>query len=145
MLGTMKTLPLLALVAATHLGSLVAQAPPPVTHMVIAPQAWASLDSLARDARARYAENAACLTRYTVHDSTMTVEAFGPAVYLSADSVAIRASGPICNFGVPSVHTHIAFNGWPQASDQDRLTARYRGIWNLLLSVRENGWTLLLY
>lgn len=125
-------------------GVVCAQAPPPINTVVVEGQARRFLDSLAQDARANRIENAGCLTRYAVRGNTLIVEELRPAVYVYADSVAIYAHAQICAQGVPSIHTHVAYDGWPHPSDTDLNTNAVRGIWGLLLSVRNNNYTFVL-
>lgn len=141
---------LVGAVAALHLPSAAAQMTPPVSRMQLSPQASRFLDSLANEAREQRIENGACVTKYAVRDSTIWLEELGPAHYVRADSVTIWADSTqtypgICPMGVPSIHSHVAFRGLTPPSDIDRETARRRGMWNLLLSVRENGWLVVLY
>lgn len=147
----MKRTALLALVLLSLIGlataPLAAQTAPPVTHLVMAPAVARVLDSLANDAREHRIENAACVVAYAVRDSVLYLERLGPATYAAADSVTISVTNgaPICGSGVPSVHSHVAWGGTNPPSDTDRHTAAVRGIWNALLSVRENGWLLHVY
>jgi len=124
-----------------------AQTPPPVKHVVLAPRAEQFLDSIALDARVHNVETAGCLLQYSVRESVLVVERFGPALYSSADSLDIYpdSTGPICPFGVPSVHAHLLPLAWEVPSPADSATARFRGIWNLLLRVYDNGWRVVAY
>lgn len=127
-----------------------AQTPPPVTQMVMSPQASRFLDSLANDAREHRVENGACVTSYAVRDSVLWLDALGPATYARADSITIwtdtAAKYPgICPPGLPSIHSHVIRGGSTPPSDTDKRTAQLRGMWNLLLSVRMNGWLIFVY
>jgi hypothetical protein len=128
---------------------LLAQTPPPVSHVKLSLDAARFLDSLADEAREHRIENAGCLVAYAVSDSVMTVTRFGGAHYHDADSVTIRTDSThpegICDRGVPTVHSHVAWGGNVPASEVDRNTAKVRGTWNLLLNVLENGWVLRVY
>lgn len=142
------TLAALLPLGCTFAATLIAQTPPPITRMVLSPQASRFLDSLANDARENRRENGGCIGAYAVRDSVIHVERIDAASYATADSVSIGvASGTvgICPEGVPTIHSHVAWQGKTPPSQIDRETARYRGTWNALLSVRENGWLLVIY
>lgn len=127
-----------------------AQTAPPVSNLQMSPQVSRFLDSLANDAREHRIENGACVTSYAVRDSTLWLEVLGPAHYTKADSLNIWGDSEqhypgICPMGQPSVHTHVAWDGLTPPSDTDRRTAAMRGMWNLLLQSRRNGWLVFVY
>lgn len=125
---------------------LRAQSTPPVNRLIVGPQAARFLDSLVLDAREHRTENGGCVSGYEVSDSVLTVTRVIGATYLKADSMTIAADAPgICPPGMPTIHTHVAFRGLSLPSDTDYNTGRLRGMWNLLLQARENGWLLFLY
>lgn len=121
------------------------QTPPPIRHVEVMPQAKHVLDSLAHQARTQRVENGACVVAYVVRDSVLTLEHLERAVYDSADSISIRARGAICPEGVPVIHSHVAFDGMPYPSDIDKATAARRGTWNMLLSVHDSSYFLVVY
>jgi hypothetical protein len=120
---------------------------PPITRIVVTRDASVTLDSLAKDARTKRVENAACLTSYWIRDSTLTVMAFSRAIYQKADSLAIyTVNGSfICPAGVPSIHSHVARNSIPEPSDVDLASGDRRGIWNLLMIVSDSGYSVKAY
>lgn len=122
-----------------------AQTPPPINHIGVTADARHVLDSLAHDARTHRVENGACVVAYHVTDSTLVLDRLAGAIYESADSISIRANGAICHPGVPTIHSHVSFDGWPYPSGVDSATAKVRGTWNLILSVHDVGYFLVLY
>jgi len=124
-----------------------AQAVPPLSRLLLTREAAASLDSLASRSRDERVETAGCVTAYSVRDSLLTIERIGPASYLSSDSTTIRTDSAhtVCPIGVPNVHSHVAFHGWPEPSQVDQETQRRVGVWCLLLSVLDNGWRVVVY
>lgn len=127
-----------------------AQTTPPIAKLELSTQATKFLDSLALDARTHRVENGACITSYAVRDSTLWIDALGPAHYMRADSITIWGDSTqhypgICPMGIPSIHSHVSNGGLTPPSDIDRRTAAMRGMWNALLQVRANGYLLFIY
>lgn len=120
-----------------------AQTAPPMKKLRVTREAAVFLDSLATEARATNVENAGCAIAYSVRDSILTIEKFGPASYTKADSVAIYSEGPLCPHGVPVVHTHIDVEmTTDRPSDIDYGSRNRGGVWCLLVSVLSNGWVV---
>ena len=130
-------------------GVLDAQAParPPVTRLTVSRAAAVVLDSLATQSRADRVETAACLTAYTVRDTVLTLDAFGPPSHIIAtDSVSIKTDGHVmCASGAPALHSHVAYDGYARPSELDLRTTALTGVWALLLSVYDNGWIVRIY
>lgn len=119
-----------------------AQAAPAVRTIHVAPGGSRQLDSLASVSRETRLEAALCLNEYSVKDSVLTLSHFTLARYDSTDSVTIYAHAPLCPIGTPTVHSHVAYDGYPQPSEVDFATAHNTGFWSLILSVRDNGWSV---
>lgn len=132
-------------------GVAYAQALPPLTSLRVTREAARSLDSLASTSRDDRVETAGCVTAYSVRDSVLTIERVTSANYLRADSTTIYTDTtggtfrPVCPVGVPSVHAHVAYGGYPAPSPTDIATQQRVGIWCLLLSVLDNGWRVIAY
>jgi hypothetical protein len=125
---------------------IAAPAAPPVAHVAYAPWVQTALDSMARAARSTRTESAVCLAAYSVNGDTLTLVRFSAADYFAADSAAIYAKGPrICPEGVPPLHTHVAYDGFPRPSETDVLTERATGLWALILSVTDSSWRVIVY
>lgn len=121
------------------------QATPPVAHVAFSRDAIHTLDSLATEARTQRVENAACLTSYGVSGDTLFLAAFSRAAYVKADSIGIFAFAPVCASGVPTLHSHVAFDGYPQPSDTDLETELHIGTWGMILSVTDTAWRIIVY
>lgn len=143
---TLAALALFATCAATPVMA-TAQAAPPVKIIAMELGAKQTLDSLANTARSTRTENAACLTRYSVHNDTLVLSAFGPARYAKADSVNIwvYVGAPMCQSGAPTIHSHVAYDGFPGPSNMDVATQASIGIWGMILSVRDSAWRIIVY
>lgn len=137
---------MLALAAAP---TVWAQAEPPVTHVAIEPQAVTYLDSIAQQSRTARVETAGCVTSYAIHSDTLILERLTPSTRIvRADSANIWSVGPLlCDPGVPAIHSHLTMPAyaWNRPSNQDLLTSRMIGVWELILIVSPTDWHVLVY
>lgn len=120
-------------------------AAPPITHVAYAATVRGEIDSLAATARTTRTESAVCLAGYAVSNDTLTLATLTVGEYDRADSVAIYSHTPICPHGVPSLHTHVAYAGFPRPSATDVETERATGMWAAILSVTDSGWRVIVY
>jgi hypothetical protein len=146
--GHLKLLAVLAAIVAATCAApppAFSQAPPPVHHIAMTRGAFQTLDSLATQARSTRTENAACLADYGVARDTLFLVRFIGASYAKADSVTISSTTPICPFGVPTIHSHVAYDGYPQPSQVDVETSVKVGLWGMILSVTDSAWRIIVY
>lgn len=122
-----------------------AQAVPAVSRLRLFPQASHTLDSLATESRESRREVVACILAYSVADSSLTITKIGVAVADSTDSLTVYAHLDLCPTGTPTIHSHVAENSMLGPSPIDLATNARRGVWGLLLIVKDNGWFVMVF
>lgn len=125
----------LAAACAAQPAPLVALWPVPLAdsvRVVVAPDAAAAVERLARLTRRTRREQSACVADYAVaqtalHAWVVGIIALAPSEPYDSDSLHVwtRSGHEFCAPGVPNLHTHIVPNAvWGRPSDFDVLQAR---------------------